>query len=67
MVEYEKRDLLGSKLIAVLVKGLTVGNIREHGQDGSYLYYKGSDNRLNWTLQDNDLGALKKEIESTLK
>jgi hypothetical protein len=67
MVEYKEKDLLGGQSIAVLVKGVTLGRIRKHGQDGSFVYYKGPQNQMNWSLQDRDLGALKAKFEATLK
>ena len=67
MVEYLEKDLLGSWSIAVLVKGVILGHIRRHGNDGSFVYYKGQHNQLNWSIQDPDISALQRKIEATLR
>lgn len=67
MIEYKEKDLLGGWSIEVIANGVTLGHIRKHGQDGSFLYYKGAKNQLNWSYQDHDLAALKIKIESNLK
>ena len=67
MIEYKEKDLLGGWSIDVLLKGITIGHIRKHGQDGSFVYYKGPHNVLNWSFQDNDLAALKRKIEASPK
>lgn len=67
MIEYKEKDLLGGWSIAVLLNGVTLGYIRKHGYDGSFVYYKGLHNQLNWSLQDHDLSSLKKKIEALLK
>ena len=67
MIEYKEKDLLGGWSIAVLLQGVTIGHIRKHGQDGSFVYYKGPHNQLNWSLQDHDLAALKRKIEASPK
>jgi hypothetical protein len=67
MIEYKEKDLLGGWSIAVRVNGITHGHIRKHGQDESFLYYQGSHNELNWSLQDHDLASLKLKIEASVK
>ena len=67
MIEYKEKDLLGGWSIAVLAKGVTVGHIRKHGQDGSFVYYKGPQNQTNWSLQEQNLISLKRKIEASLK
>lgn len=67
MIEYKEKDLLGGWSIAVLAKGVTIGHIRKHGQDGSFVYFRGRHNQLNWSLQDQDLVSLKRKIEASLK
>ncbi len=67
MVEYKKEDLLGGWSIKVIAEGSVLGHIRKHGQDGGFVYFRGPDNQLNGSLQDQDLGALKVKIEATLR
>lgn len=58
MIECKEKDLLSGWSIAVLIGGVTIGHVRKHGQDGSFVYYEGPHNQLNWSLQDQDLAAL---------
>jgi len=65
MIEYKERDLLGGWSMAVVVNGATLGHIRKDGQDGSFVYYKGPHNQMNWSLYDADLEVLKTKIEAS--
>jgi hypothetical protein len=65
-VTFKEQDLLGGWSIAVLVGGVLVGHIRKHGQDGSYVYFTGPDNKMNWSLQDTNLQTLKDRVQETL-
>lgn len=67
MIEYKEKDLLGGWSIAVLIRGATIGNIRKHGDDGSFVYYNGPNNQLNWSIQDQDLAKLKHKIEASIR
>lgn len=67
MVEFKEKDLLGGWSIAVMQNGITLGHIRKHGYDGSFVYYKWPDNQLNWSLQDQQLDGLKAKIVTSLK
>lgn len=67
MVEYKEKDLLGGWSIAVVRQGVTLGHIRKHGQDGSFVYYDGPHNQLNWSFQDHDLESLKRKIEASAR
>jgi hypothetical protein len=66
MISYKEEDLLGGWSIAVLVSGVPVGHICKHGFDGSFVYFQGPSNQLNWSMQDRDLLSLKGKIEATL-
>ena len=67
MFEYKEQDLLGGWSISVLLRGAAIGHIRKQGEDGSFVYYKGPQNQLNWSIQDRDLSALKSKVEASLK
>ena len=65
VITYREQDLLGGWSIEVLVDGVLVGHIQKHGQDGSYVYFKGPSNQMNWSLQDAILQGLKDRIQGT--
>lgn len=67
MIEYREQDLLGGWSIAVMIGRATLGHIRRHGQGDGFVYYKGAQNQLNWSLQAESVEALKKEIERSLR
>ena len=67
MIEFKEKHLLGGWSIAVIKSGIVQGHIRKHGQDGSFLYFGGQDNILNWSMQDHDLEALKENLISKYK
>ena len=66
MVEFKEKDLLGGWSIAVIKNGATLGHIRKHGYGDSFVYYKGPDNQLNWSLQDSQLEGLKTKILASI-
>jgi hypothetical protein len=66
MVEFQEKSRLGGWTIDVVVDGVTIGRIRKHAQDGSYVYFRGLNNQLTGSLRDHDLEDLKRRIESSL-
>jgi hypothetical protein len=63
MIKYIEMNLLGGWRVSVQSSGRTIGHIRRHGDGISFLYFKGPNNQLNWSIQCASLADIKQEIE----
>ncbi len=62
--KYEEKSLLGGWKIEVKKGAIHIGNIRKNPTSGAFQYYKGPNNVLNYSFEEDDLEVLKKRIEN---
>lgn len=61
LYKYEEKSLLGGWIIEVKNGIQHIGNIRKNPNSGAFQYYEGPNNTLNYSFENLDLNALKKE------